>query len=154
MPYEKYYPDGWKPGVGGNTPVTHEALEHIETGVYELHNGEITPDQTKTPVSPGKGTIFNLFNWFANRIKAITGKANWWDAPAKSIEQLNNAIESHEADYAQYKQEAPQIIRGKIDIPLRTEVVSSLPSPAEKGRIVFLDDAEPAFKGYNGGEWV
>jgi len=31
MTYVKNYPGGWQPGTGGGTPITHLALDHIET---------------------------------------------------------------------------------------------------------------------------
>ena len=64
-------------------------------------------------------------------------------------------FDEHLADYTQYKDEAPKDIRADSTTALRTEVVNSLPTEANKGQIVFLDDTEePSFKGYNGGEWV
>lgn len=33
MAYEKYYPGGWQSGPAGGTPITPEALEHIEAGI-------------------------------------------------------------------------------------------------------------------------
>lgn len=45
-------------------------------------------------------------------------------------------------------------VRTDVDTALRTEVVSSLPTVGNKGRIVFLDDVEGGFKGDTGGEWV
>lgn len=61
--------------------------------------GNRTPDQTQVPVSPGTGKLGQLVSWLANRIKTITGKANWWDAPAKSIQQLSDEQASHSANH-------------------------------------------------------
>jgi hypothetical protein len=33
MSYQKYYPNGWQNGKAGNTPITAEALYHMEEGV-------------------------------------------------------------------------------------------------------------------------
>lgn len=60
--------------------------------------GERTPEQNQVPASPGTGKITQLVSWLANRIKAITGKANWWDAPVKSIQQLSDEQAAHLAD--------------------------------------------------------
>lgn len=48
MSYEKYYPGGWQSGESGGTPITPEALNHIENGVKEL-------DQGKAPAGYGLG---------------------------------------------------------------------------------------------------
>ena len=36
MSYEKYYPGGWQSGESGGTPITPEALNHMEDGI--LHS--------------------------------------------------------------------------------------------------------------------
>ncbi|ELK39026.1 hypothetical protein D478_26379 [Brevibacillus agri BAB-2500] len=48
----------------------------------------ITIDPAQVPTG-NTGKLLQILSWFANRIKAITGKANWWDAPVKTLEQLN-----------------------------------------------------------------
>ncbi|MDI6711458.1 MAG: hypothetical protein QME76_12390, partial [Bacillota bacterium] len=57
--------------------------------------GNRTPDQTLAPVSPGTGKLGQILSWITNRLRAITGKANWWDAPTKSMEQLNSDLTAH-----------------------------------------------------------
>ncbi len=37
MSYEKYYPNGWQSGESGGTPITPEALEHIEKGIVDAY---------------------------------------------------------------------------------------------------------------------
>lgn len=59
-----------------------------------------TADPTKTPTGNGPGKIVDWVSWLANRLKAITGKANWWESPTKSLEQLNTELTSHLADIA------------------------------------------------------
>lgn len=43
MSYEKYYPGGWKSGETGGTPITPEALNHMEKGIEEA-NENLLPD--------------------------------------------------------------------------------------------------------------
>lgn len=38
MSYEKYYPSGWQSGETGGTPITPEALNHIETGLEQTYS--------------------------------------------------------------------------------------------------------------------
>lgn len=42
MSYEKYYPGGWKSGETGGTPITPEALNHMEDGI-ETANENLLP---------------------------------------------------------------------------------------------------------------
>lgn len=36
MSYERYYPNGWQSGQSGGTPMTPEALNHMEQGIAAL----------------------------------------------------------------------------------------------------------------------
>lgn len=38
MAYSKYYSDGWKNNAEGNTPITAEALNHMENGIVSANN--------------------------------------------------------------------------------------------------------------------
>ncbi|MEW6104852.1 MAG: hypothetical protein AB1563_00570 [Bacillota bacterium] len=46
--------------------------------------GNRTVDQAQVPTG-STGTLTQLFSWLANRIKAITGAANWFDNPAATL---------------------------------------------------------------------
>ena len=53
MAYEKYYPGGWKSGETGGTPITPEALNHMEEGIENavptsrtVNGKELTEDIT------------------------------------------------------------------------------------------------------------
>ncbi|NOU98493.1 hypothetical protein [Paenibacillus planticolens] len=50
--------------------------------------GNRTADQSQAP-SGSSGTITQLFSWITNRIKAITGSANWYDAPPTTLTAAN-----------------------------------------------------------------
>src|SRR5690606_30599717 len=41
MAYQPYYPGGWQPGPGGQTPITADALNHME-GQYDAVMAETT----------------------------------------------------------------------------------------------------------------
>ena len=75
-----------------------------ESLVYYTQDDVLSVDQTQVPATPGNGKISQLFNWLANRITAITGKANWWDAPVKTIQEIWSAHTTHEADNAAYQE--------------------------------------------------
>lgn len=53
-----------------------------------------TADPTQTPTSNGPGKLVQWVSWIANRIKAITGKANWWEAPATTLEAAKAHIDA------------------------------------------------------------
>lgn len=38
MSYEKFYPGGWQSGESGGTPITPEALNHIENGINQTYS--------------------------------------------------------------------------------------------------------------------
>jgi hypothetical protein len=54
-----------------------------------------TISQTTAPTSSStQGKISVIVGWIVNRIKAITGKANWWEAPSVTLEQVSAHIGS------------------------------------------------------------
>lgn len=81
-----------------NADIIDEALKELDdkTGslppdsVNDTAIGTRTPDQTQAPASPGTGTLTQMLSWLANRIKAITGKPNWWDAPPTTLQAAKN----------------------------------------------------------------
>ena len=62
---------------------------------FNIIDEALTPavDQaTAPPAVNQKGKLAVVLGWIANRIKAITGKTNWWDAPAKTLQDLHTHI--------------------------------------------------------------
>lgn len=70
MTYVKNYPGGWQPGTGGGTPITHLALDHIETQYDEAASDLNThkSDPTAHGLSDGKITDGMLPNLTKNKI--------------------------------------------------------------------------------------
>ncbi|TMV48117.1 hypothetical protein FE783_19385 [Paenibacillus mesophilus] len=66
-------------------------LDHPDGSVTDAKIGNRTIDDTVAAAS-GADTPTRLWSKLANMIKKITGKANWWDAPVKTIEQLNTDV--------------------------------------------------------------
>ena len=54
----------------------------------DIKIGNRTVDQAQTPTG-NVGTLTQLFSWIVNRIKAITGTTNWYDAPATTLNAAN-----------------------------------------------------------------
>lgn len=79
--------------------VTANDFNRIESNIEAIEQGQRTLDPAQVP-SSNAGNLRQLLDWFANRIKAITGKANWYDAPTKTMEQLINDFAAHLAETA------------------------------------------------------
>ncbi|RCX20870.1 tail-collar fiber protein [Anaerobacterium chartisolvens] len=71
---------------------SQQDIQHLQTQIdsIDIAGTAITVNQSQVPTSPGNGNISNLFSWIANRIKTITGRDNWWEAPAITLEGLAN----------------------------------------------------------------
>lgn len=59
-------------------------LDHPDGSVTDAKIGSRTIDQAQAP-SGSSGLLTQLLSWLANRIKAITGKNNWYDAPDTTL---------------------------------------------------------------------
>jgi len=55
--------------------------------------GNRTADPAQVPSSNGPGTLTQWFSWIANRIKAILGTTNWWDAPPTTLTAAKSHID-------------------------------------------------------------
>lgn len=69
--------------TAANAPVAVD-LNRIEGNAQATELGERTVDQAQTPTS-STGTLRALLDWIVNRIKAIVGSTNWYDAPATTL---------------------------------------------------------------------
>ena len=60
MSYSRYYPDGYQSGEAGGTPITPEALNHMEGGIEAALTAadvinSLTSSNTKSPLSAAQG---------------------------------------------------------------------------------------------------
>lgn len=76
--------------AAGNIPAASD-FNRIEMNIQAVEEGQRTIDPAQVPAS-NTGSLRQLLDWFANRIKAITGKTNWYDTPSKTLEDLNAHI--------------------------------------------------------------
>lgn len=89
-------PDGFvQPKTNWQAPdvVGPSDFNRIEGNVSAIEQGSRTLDPAQAPTG-NVGTLRQLLDWFANRIKAITGKTNWYDTPAITLD----AIKTHNHD--------------------------------------------------------
>ena len=85
-----------------NADILDQKLKEVEdkannappNSVNDAAIGSRTPDQSQAPASPGTGTLTQLISWLANRIKAITGKTNWWDAPPTTLQAAKTHMDA------------------------------------------------------------
>ena len=92
-------PSGWQtPKTNWTTedPVGNGDLNRIEGNIEAIDLGNRTVDDAQVP-SSDTGHLRQFLDWITNRLKAITGKTNWFDAPAESIETMAAAIAAIEA---------------------------------------------------------
>jgi len=85
-------PQGWQtPKTDWTTedPVGNGDLNRIEQNEESIENGNRTIDDAQAP-SSDTGPLRSFLDWLANRIKAIIGKTNWYDAPSISLEGAYN----------------------------------------------------------------
>ena len=108
-----------------NADIIDQKLKELKDGVYnappdsvnDLAIGTRTPDQTQVPTSPGSGTLLQILSWLANRIKVITGKTNWWDAPPTTLQAAKNHIDAA-APHSGH--ETPTGAQAKVDAALNS----------------------------------
>lgn len=69
-------------------------MNRIEGNTQAIEEGSRTIDPAQAPAS-NVGTLRQLLDWFANRIKAITGGTNWYDAPVATLANLLSLVNGH-----------------------------------------------------------
>jgi hypothetical protein len=84
-------PQGWqapKTNWQSPDPVGLGDFNRIEGNAAAIETGDRTLDPAQAPTS-NTGTLGQILNWIANRIKAIMGTTNWWDAPPITLKALS-----------------------------------------------------------------
>ncbi|MBD1864185.1 MULTISPECIES: hypothetical protein [Trichocoleus] len=75
--------------LSGQELANHQSaavLDHPDSSVTDIKIGNRTASDTTAPTNLGPGSLTQWFGWLANRIKSITGKTNWWETPATTLE--------------------------------------------------------------------
>lgn len=68
-------------------------LDDADNEITDAHLGNRTVSDTDAPTGDS-GLLATLLGWITNRIKSITGKASWRDAPSVTLETTNTHINS------------------------------------------------------------
>jgi hypothetical protein len=90
-------PEGWAAPKTDWIPddtVGHSDLNRWEGNSGAIETGERTLDPAQAP-SSNKGSLRQILDWLANRIKAITGATNWYDAPATTLAAAKSHIDTN-----------------------------------------------------------
>lgn len=89
-------PTGWqspKTDWGLDDPMMPGDVNRMEGNAYATELGNRTIDPTQAPAGV-VGTLRQLLDWFANRIKTITGTTNWHDAPPTTLTAAKSHIDA------------------------------------------------------------
>lgn len=131
-------PTGWKTPKTSYTAddvLTPEQFERIEGNAYATELGARTIDPTQAPTGV-VGTLRQLLDWFANRIKAILGTTNWHDAPPTTL----TAAKSHiDAAAPHSGHETPTGAQAKVNTHAAGTSVHGATSAATANRIMMRD---------------
>lgn len=83
-------PTGWqtpKTSWQSADVVLPSDFNRVEGNTYATEMGQRTVDPTQAP-SGVVGTLGQFLDWFANMIRRIVGKTNWYDAPDITLTQV------------------------------------------------------------------
>jgi hypothetical protein len=90
-------PEGWsspKTNWAPDDNIGESDLNRWEGNCAAIETGERTLDPAQAP-SSDKGSLRQILDWLANRIKAITGAANWYSAPATTLAAAKSHMDAN-----------------------------------------------------------
>lgn len=89
-------PNGWQNPktnwASADVPLPTD-FNRIEGDLQAVELGSRTVDQSLAP-SGNVGSLRQILSWFANRIKAILGTTNWYDAPPTTLSAAKSHIDN------------------------------------------------------------
>lgn len=152
-------PTGWqnpKTSYTAEDVLTPEQFERIEGNAYATELGARTIDPSQSPTGV-IGTLRQLLDWFANRIRAILGTTNWYDAPPTTLTAAKSHIDAaaphsghatttalteHTSAAAPHSgHETPTGAQAKVDTHAAGTSVHGATSAATANRIMIRDAA-------------
>ena len=89
-------PQGWQnPKTNWQAAdIVHPSdLNRIEGNIQAIESGSRTLIPSQVPTG-NSGSLQQILSWFANRIRAITGATNWYDAPATTLAAAKSHIDA------------------------------------------------------------
>jgi hypothetical protein len=125
-------PQGWqtpKTNWDSKDPVGVSDLNRMEGNPLAIETGDRTLDPAQAP-SSNTGTLRQILSWFANRLKAITGAANWYDAPVTTLAATKSHMDATSVHGATSSATANRIIirdsagRAKVAAPSASDDIA------------------------------
>lgn len=95
--------------------------------------GARTPDASQAPADPGSGKVGQLFSWVTNRIKAITGKSNWWANPDITLASAKAHVDASSPH-------SGHALVSDLNVHKADNVAHSATPSAASNRIIVRDD--------------
>ena len=92
-------PQGWqnpKTNWQAADVVNPSDFNRIEGNIQAIESGSRTLAPSQAP-SGNSGPLRQVLDWFANRIRAITGASNWYDTPPATLTGLLSALNTHKS---------------------------------------------------------
>ncbi|HEX9063207.1 MAG TPA: phage tail protein [Clostridia bacterium] len=103
---------------------TKEDIQNLQDQINAISVTDTTITLDATQITgTNTGPLQSILNWFANRLKTITGKNNWWESPLTNLEATYNHMTSTSAHSATSSPMPGQIIirdssgRAKVAAP-------------------------------------
>lgn len=95
----------------------------------DILDAALTPTADPAQVPSGlSGNISQWVSWITNRIKAITGKTNWYDAPAKNMLEMTNDITQLTSDVNTHKSDSAKHVSkdGTLQTGLNAQIINGV----------------------------
>lgn len=160
-------PSGWQtPRMNWDKTsfLSPDDIIRIEQNINAIENGIRSIDDTKAPQS--SGNLHDILDYFANRLKAITGKNSWLESPDINLSNIPNDISTiiytllanMSGDYS--KLESYNILDGWTDNAWRSSVVvrnTVVFVPFSATKVIFMDFQTKSYTGVDvasgSGKW-
>lgn len=155
---------------------TEKVLINPDIGANEIKDVQIgsrTIDQGIAAGVSNTGTLTQLFSFLAKIIKGITGKTNWYDAPVKTVEEINTDLTNHAGNSVYHVTStdktswADKYTKTEVDnkfstletnidwkesVDTFTSIDTTYPNPVD-GWTVNVKDTDYTYR-YSGTEWI
>ena len=155
---------------------TEKVLINPDIGANEITDAQLgnrTINQGIAAEVSNTGTLTQLFSFLAKIIKGVTGKSNWYDAPVKTIEEINTELTNHAGNTVFHVTASNKTSWGdkytktevdnkfstletnidwKESVDTFTSIDTTYPDP-EDGWTVNVKDTDYTYR-YSGTEWI
>ncbi len=132
--------------LGAAVPTTNGTGSSLALSATQLAVSGVQPDQAQAPASPGTGTLAQVLSWLANRVKAITGATDWWDAPATTLAAANTHAGRTDNPHAVTAAQAAAVANAGNTPSVLAGTLASRPAAGTAGRLYVSTDTYEIFR--------